>query len=264
MSKRQINTIIILVDALENKAIEYGHCSDQIERIVLFKEKEGLWKELKGYLDNIIGDPPLAVDGSVVTKLCKSCGQIKTLSEFYKDNRGKRGVRSKCKKCGNIAAREWQKVNNTRRSFMAGQRRQVHTEKERAKGRRAANIRKSTPKGKLNACISTAICNSLQRGTKARQHWETLVGYTIDDLKKHLEKQFDSNMNWENYGSYWHIDHKIPMSIFNFETPADIDFIRCWSLKNLQPLEAKKNISKRNNIKQSFQPSLLIKEIQNG
>ena len=39
-----------------------------------------------------------------------------------------------------------------------------------------------------------------------------LLGYSAQDLKIHLEKQFTSEMSWSNYGSYWHIDHKIPKS----------------------------------------------------
>jgi 5-methylcytosine-specific restriction endonuclease McrA len=65
-------------------------------------------------------------------------------------------------------------------------------------------------------------------------------------------------MNWENYGSYWHIDHKIPISVFNFEKPEDYDFKRCWNLKNLQPLEKFKNMSKGNRLDKHFQPSLAI------
>jgi len=40
--------------------------------------------------------------------------------------------------------------------------------------------------------------------------------------------------------------------------PEDIDFKICWSLKNLQPLEASKNMSKRDKIERPFQPALAI------
>lgn len=56
----------------------------------------------------------------------------------------------------------------------------------------------------------------------------------------------------------WHIDHKIPKSAFNFETPEDIDFKRCWALKNLQPLWAAENIKKHDRVDKPFQPSLAI------
>ena len=70
-----------------------------------------------------------------------------------------------------------------------------------------------------------------------------LMGYTIDELKKHLESQFTDGMSWENR-SEWHIDHIRPVSSFNFTTTDCEDFKKCWALNNLQPLWAKDNMSK--------------------
>ena len=53
-------------------------------------------------------------------------------------------------------------------------------------------------------------------------------------------------MNWKNYGSYWHIDHIKPKTLFNYSSPEDKEFIKCWSLSNLQPLEKITNIKKGN------------------
>lgn len=130
--------------------------------------------------------------------------------------------------------------------------------------KRLATVRKynhkfrSTPKGNLSSTISKRMNESLRKGMKAGRHWETLVDFTIDQLKAHLEKLFKPGWTWENYGTVWQIDHKIPIAVFNFERPDDIDFKICWSLKNLQPLEASKNMSKRDKIDRPFQPSLAI------
>lgn len=117
---------------------------------------------------------------------------------------------------------------------------------------------RSTAKGNLNSTISKRMRESLRKGTKAGRHWETLVDFTVDQLKGHLEKLFKPGMTWENYGTAWHIDHKTPLAVFNFEKPEDIDFKICWSLKNLQPLEAHDNMSKGAKINEPFQPSLVI------
>lgn len=126
------------------------------------------------------------------------------------------------------------------------------------KRQKEAAKRRSTPKGKLNDNIRRAIRGSLA-GMKSGCHWETLVGYTVDDLKAHIERRFKPGMTWANYGPYWHIDHKIPQNAFNFEKPADIDFTRCWALKNLQPMWAPDNIRKRDRLEKPFQPALAIK-----
>ena len=84
--------------------------------------------------------------------------------------------------------------------------------------------------------------------TKKCRHWETLVSYTLKELKQNLENQFKEGMNWQNMGK-WHIDHRRPISNFNFTSYEDEDFKKCWGLDNLQPLWAKENLSKNNKIK---------------
>lgn len=131
---------------------------------------------------------------------------------------------------------------------------------EKVRGyRKKSKLRyRQTVKGKLCYAMNTRIWKYLKRGIKAGRRWEDLVGYTADRLKCHLEKQFILGMTWENHGPYWHIDHIIPVSAFNFEKPEDIDFKSCWALKNLRPLLAKENLSKWNKLTEHFQPSLTL------
>jgi len=105
--------------------------------------------------------------------------------------------------------------------------------------------RKTDPKYRLDENITTAICMAL-KGEKAKRKWETLVGYTVKDLMKRLEYNFDKNMNWQNYGSYWQVDHKKPRSLFNYKKAEDQAFRDCWCLANLQPLEKIANKKKGN------------------
>jgi hypothetical protein len=79
--------------------------------------------------------------------------------------------------------------------------------------------------------------------SKDWQHVFTLVGYSIDDLTKHLESKFEPGMSWNNIGQ-WHIDHVTPDSWFNYSTTNDEQFKKCWSLDNLQPLWKSDNWSK--------------------
>lgn len=135
-----------------------------------------------------------------------------------------------------------------------------HPESVRAARRKRDARRRATPTGKLNMRMSAAVNDALGRGSgiKGRRHWESLVGYTVAQLKAHLEKQFKQGMFWNNRGIIWEIDHKIPISAFNFETPEDVDFRNCWALRNLQPLAKMENKKKSNAIDRPFQPSLLI------
>ena len=100
--------------------------------------------------------------------------------------------------------------------------------------------RQNNPKLRIDCSIGSAIYQSL-KGKKAGQKWEDLVGYTVQDLMEYLEKQFDSRMNWDNYGRYWQLDHIKPKALFRYAKPEDKEFKECWRLDNLQPLEARAN-----------------------
>ncbi len=101
------------------------------------------------------------------------------------------------------------------------------------------------PVFRLRSNFSIAICNVLAgREGKQWRHWEDLVGYSLTNLKSHLEKKFDDKMSWDNYGSYWHLDHIRPVASFNFTSVNDDDFKKCWALENLQPLEKHANFVK--------------------
>lgn len=82
------------------------------------------------------------------------------------------------------------------------------------------------------------------KGKKNGKSWTEFVDYSLEELMSHLESKFDENMNWDNYGKYWHIDHIKPKSLFKYSDFTDKEFKECWSLSNLQPLEAMENISK--------------------
>jgi len=99
---------------------------------------------------------------------------------------------------------------------------------------------------RINHSVRSGIRLSL-KGNKENQHWENLVGYTLIELKKHLENLFTKGMSWINYGE-WHVDHIIPISLWEFKIPKDREFKQCWALANLQPLWASENFSKGNRI----------------
>ena len=71
------------------------------------------------------------------------------------------------------------------------------------------------------------------------------IGCSLIYLKKHLEKKFKKDMNWDNYGK-WHVDHIIPCDKFDLTEIKQQKI--CFNYKNLQPLWAKENIIKSNKI----------------
>ena len=103
--------------------------------------------------------------------------------------------------------------------------------------------RRSGPQDNINARMRAGIHKSLSKG-KGGRSWTELVGYSAADLKLHLELQFENGMSWDNMGE-WHIDHRIPLSAFHFETAESAEFKAAWAITNLQPLWARENIQKK-------------------
>lgn len=90
----------------------------------------------------------------------------------------------------------------------------------------------------------------MKRCLKSKDNKKTneILQYTPEQLRQRIEFQFKPDMSWDNYGILWHIDHKKPLTLFNYILPSgevDLKQIRIAnSLANLQPLYAQDNLSK--------------------
>lgn len=167
----------------------------------------------------------------VIMKKCSKCKIEKHESAFFKDNKMQSGLQSQCKQCKSKGIMDYYHKNPHKRSKPL-----VET------------IRKKMLKTYYNHRVEMNFSRQMRQclgGNKNGRHWESLVGYTLEDLKRHLENQFKDGMSWENYGK-WHIDHIKPKSSFKFQSTENEEFKRCWSLDNLQPLWAKDNLIKSN------------------
>jgi hypothetical protein len=90
----------------------------------------------------------------------------------------------------------------------------------------------------------TARMHAMLRGKNGRGT-ETLLGYTRDELKLHIGRQFTPGMSWEKLiAGEIHVDHIIPFSKFKIDSYESPDFKACWALSNLRPLWARDNLKK--------------------
>jgi len=198
----------------------------------------------------------------VESKRCSANGEIVPLTSFHNNKKSSDGLESQCKDC----ARKWRqdhpeviRERNKRRSEYRKQWRNANRDRERATARRANHKRHKRPEIRLSKNMSGGIYRALKLGYKANRHWEEYVDYTMKQLKEHIEKQFVRGMTWDNYGrGGWNIDHIIPITAFNYDSPNDLDFKRCWSLNNLRPLWETENIKKSDTLSRPFQPALKL------
>jgi len=111
---------------------------------------------------------------------------------------------------------------------------------------------------KLRKNIATSIRHFIRSGGKNKggASITNYLPYSLEELKQHLEQQFEPWMTWNNWGKYdakawndndpttwtWQIDHIVPHSSFVYLSMSDEDFQKCWALSNLRPLSSKQNL----------------------
>jgi hypothetical protein len=163
------------------------------------------------------------IDNRPITdkKLCSKCKQEKDISNFSWV-KGRNNYYSSCKSCVAESRRNRRsKINATRR-----------------KHRQNPEIR---IRDNLQSRFST-----LKNGYRSK----TLIKYIgcpYNFLLGWLEFQFYDNMNFDNYGKIWHIDHCIPCNSFDFSKEDQIK--KCFHWSNLRPLKAEKNFTKNAKVK---------------
>ena len=219
-------------------------------------EKSVVEEILRLYNDEMLGSPSISeklnITKQVVLRTLKENGVIvgpsgrkfkggKSESDkrYYFNNREKRLQYFS----------DWQKENRDRLNEYHQKWREKNINKHRENKRNYERNRKSNdPLYKLISNFRTAIYQVLkENNVEKNKHYFDILKYTPEDLIQHLEKQFTSDMTWENYGE-WHVDHKKPITSFNFQEMGDDEFMKCWSLDNLQPLWGEENIRKSNKI----------------
>lgn len=100
------------------------------------------------------------------------------------------------------------------------------------------------PQFKLGNRVRAYIGNSLKKrcGFKEESFWE-LVGCTTNELKAHIESQFQPGMTWANWTvNGWHIDHIRPLASFDLADKSQR--IKAFHFSNMRPEWAGANRSK--------------------
>lgn len=78
-------------------------------------------------------------------------------------------------------------------------------------------------------------------------YYDELLGCTIAMFRSHLESQFTKEMSFENYGSYWTIDHRHPLLEISQGEFIPMDEIKSrMNYMNTRPMLKFENNSKSN------------------
>lgn len=189
-------------------------------------------------------------------KRCSTCKKNKELLEFWKNKSSKDGYYHICKSCSKVyydanieyitKRKQKYRLNNKTKIKEYGK---EYRNREKSKIIRRAykkkiyhEKQKHNPEEKLYKSTRSIIARSL-RSNQAPKGGRTieLLGCSIKDLKIYIENNFKPGMSWGN-AKDWHIDHKLPICIFNLKILEHQKRVFNW--QNLRPSWEFNNCSK--------------------
>ena len=208
-------------------------------------------------------------------KVCPNCNELKPNNEYYKCNTRKDGLQVYCKICKKTRFKEskkksdkkyskkWLSIPENKAKKYKGSRewRLLYPEKQKEydKKHKQTDKHKKTRKeyrkkqynekyGKdiqwtLKLALRNRLKNAVKNEFKKGKTLE-LLGCSVDEFKEYIEKQFTPEMNWDNWGPYWEMDHIKPCDSFNLESLEEQK--KCFNFTNIQPLEKIENRRKSN------------------
>ena len=211
---------------------------------------------IKLYTEDLLGSPTISeklkIHKTIVLNTLRNNGIV--LGPSGRRNIGGKKVsdkkwREKNKETLKEYVKTWYEQNKENRKEYLKEYREKNIDKIRKTKRDYERNRKSRdPLYKLISNFRTAIYQVLKESNvEKNKHYFDILQYTPEELIKHLENKFTDKMSWDNYGD-WHVDHKLPITHFNIQEMGDEEFMRCWSLDNLQPMWGFDNIFKSNKI----------------
>lgn len=156
----------------------------------------------KGWTGKTRRPPNPIIDGY---RVCLDCERDLPIDQYPLSKHAKSGYRGVCSQCWRVYCRIKRQAENSR----------------------------SRLAGKL-------MREAIKREGESNKIFD-LCGYSVSELRNHLEKQFTGEMCWGRFNEI-HIDHIIPRAKFDLTDKSE--WKACWSLSNLQPRWAKDNLSK--------------------
>jgi hypothetical protein len=209
-------------------------------------------------------------------KTCNECKQNKKISEFNKDKSRKDGCSYKCKQCLKKTHHDLYKNNkekyldkskkyyeNNKEEHILRNKNYVQCNKDKSIKYQQKYFKNNQTKireykksyvnykyhndeqFKIKILLRSRFSAALKNQNILKINSVLiLIGCTVQECKQYLESQFNPEMNWENHGIVWEIDHIKPCILFDL---TDIEQQKlCFHYTNLQPLFKTENRQKYN------------------
>lgn len=188
-------------------------------------------------------------------KKCKSCGEEKlNISENFRPQRGKcldcerasgRGYRTS--EHGQEKSKQWNEENSERMKELQAnyymKNKKIIREKQKERYYNDPNYKL---KKKIQRDIQLYIHHYINFGFKKNENLEFL-NCNHEILIKWIKFSFQEGFTFGNYPELWHVDHVIPLGMFDLSDDSTHNVLN-W--RNISPLKGKENMNKKANIKQ--------------
>lgn len=176
---------------------------------------------------------------NIKSKQCKTCQVEKVIEQF-------RAGENICMLCNRDKLYAWRNENKEKfldccKRYRSKENVKVYTnEKKKEKYNADENYKQSL-------LLRNIVRNLINGTTKnpSRRSLE-LTGCSQQQFKQWIEYNFIDEMNWDNYGDYWNLDHIVPVS--SFDLTKEEDMLLCFQWSNTAPEISKKNYEKFNKI----------------
>jgi hypothetical protein len=190
-------------------------------------------------------------------KQCKKCTIEKPLTDFWNKTNEPDGKHRYCVTCQKESGKTYYHTSGRKESDYYKEYRKenkeyfnqyctnhYHTKKE---------LYREWNKNKYHTDIGFRIKHvTSARISEALKLYNTLkkdrtieyLGCNMEEYTQYLESQFTPEINWDNYGEYWEIDHIKPLDSFDLNNEENL--YKCFHYLNTQPLEKTKNREKSN------------------
>jgi hypothetical protein len=193
------------------------------------------------------------------TMSCIKCKQEKTIDDFYKNRKSKRGYMYYCKICSKKAATEYHKTEIGRSSANNANKKYRESEKGKKVIKDCEyNYRKikteryrNNPDLRLIKNIRNLVGISFKKnGFSKKSKTYRILGCSYDIITTHLQNTFFINYNQKYNNEKVHVDHIIPLAIAKNE--EEIFKLNHWT--NLQLLKPEDNIKKGDSLTYVISP----------
>lgn len=202
-------------------------------------------------------------------KVCKKCGEEKSIDLFPNLKSNLDGKRGSCKSCQKEYVKNYLETNpdvekKVKKYNSDIQKKNLTTILEKRKANDQylkyqreyqTNLRKNNRSYSIATKFRNSVRNYIMYGvnkhrpTKLNNLVISIVGCSLEELRNHLQSTAISNgyegFDINNYDpQVFHIDHIIPCSKFDLTKEEDI--YKCFNWENMQILTVKENIIKSN------------------